>query len=76
MTLGISELVAKIGDDNIQIQNLDTCAISMDYRKGKQTEIRFGTDVKLMPDGTELMGVILWMPRDKVAAVVAGGEGE
>jgi hypothetical protein len=65
-----SELIAAIGDENVAIQNLDHCGITLDYHIKKGTKITFGTEVRLTPEGTEKLGLVLWLPRDAVAAAL------
>ena len=36
MSIGISQLVAEIGDENIKLQNLDTCLTSANYSAKKR----------------------------------------
>jgi hypothetical protein len=69
--LGMVELITAIGDQNIRMQNLDTSAITLDYHHKKGTTITFGTDAALTANGTELMGLVLWVPRDKVQQILA-----
>jgi hypothetical protein len=78
--IGITELLAKVGDDNINIQALDSCLIRADYAHKNWTVISFGTNQPLLHSGTLDMGVIVWMPRDKVEKILreakgGGGEG-
>jgi hypothetical protein len=70
MTLGISELISKIGDDNITFQALDECAITMDYDVKKGTIIKFGTTQPLTVDGTKDIGLVVWLPRDRVKEIL------
>lgn len=68
----VSELILAIGDDNVVLQNLDLCAKSLDYHHKKGTAITFGTEMNIYADkGTEKLGLILWLPRDAVAAAIA-----
>ena len=62
----LSELILAIGDENVQMQPLDACMIAAryDYRSG--TKITFGTPMALTPNGTERMGLIVWLDRDAV----------
>lgn len=67
-----SELIAAVGDDKVGVQFIDTCNISMDWDHKKGTRITFGTDVKLIfNEGTERLGMIVWMDRDAVKAALA-----
>lgn len=66
----ISELIAKVGDDNVKIQALDGCLIKADYSAKSGTKITFGTDAQLLPDGTKEMGIIVWLPREEVKKIL------
>jgi hypothetical protein len=66
----MSELLAKIGDDNFQIQNLDTCGISYDWSAKKGTTIKFGTEVGIDGRGTKKLGMIVWLDRDEVERLI------
>lgn len=68
--VGVVGLVTAIGDAKIRIQNLDDCAFTLDWSAKKGTKITFGTDVALTPNGTELLGLVLWLPRDAVDVVL------
>jgi len=75
MTLKLSELIAKCGDDKIQFQNLDQCAKSLDFHHKKGTTITFGTTMNIhAPNGTEKLGLVVWLDRDKVAEIVAASK--
>lgn len=78
----LSELIASYGDDKVQWQNLDQCASSLDMGK-RGTKITFGTDERLNPSGTERLGLVVWLDRERVQEIVAaskatpqGGEDE
>ena len=67
-----SELIAAVGDDKVGVQFLDQCGIDFNWDHKKGTRITFGTDVKLtFGEGTERMGMIVWMDRDAVKAALA-----
>ena len=66
----MSELILKYGDDNVKFQNLDTSADSLNMGK-KGTKITFGTDQPITLKGTEMLGLVLWFDREKVAAIMA-----
>lgn len=72
MAIGMTELISKIGDENIKFQNLDISAISLNYNHKKGSKITFGTEEPITPDGTERLGLILWLPRDKVKEIIRG----
>lgn len=68
----VSELIVAIGDDNVRLQNLDQCADRLDWSVKRGGRITFGTDQKIIPgEGTEQLGLVLWLDRDAVAAAVA-----
>lgn len=62
----LTELLNEIGDDNIQMQNLDVSADTLDYHHKKGTKITFGTEMTLTPNGTARLGLVLWLDRDQV----------
>ena len=66
-----SELIAAVGDDKVGVQFIDQCNITMDWDHKKGTRITFGTDVALTLEGTERLGMIVWMDRDAVKAALA-----
>lgn len=66
-----SELIATIGDDNVKVQFIDQCGITLDWDHKKGTRITFGTEVALGPNGTDLMGMIVWMDRGAVKDALA-----
>lgn len=66
----MSELIARYGDDNVQFQNLDTCANSLNMGKNG-TRITFGTEQRIGLNGTDQLGLVLWFDRKKVAAIMA-----
>ena len=75
MTLKLSQLIAEYGDDKVQFQNLDQCGISLDYHHKKGTTITFGTDVNIhAPEGTEKLGLVVWLDRKRVAEIVANSK--
>ena len=72
----MSELILAVGDDNVVFQNLLNDAQSIDKTK-HGTKITFYTDAiqaeELMfgDKKTKKMGLVLWLPRDRVEAAVA-----
>jgi len=71
----MSELILAIGDDNVKFQNLDHDAAAIDMTK-KGTKISFYTDAVRAEDflhvtKTHAIGLVLWLPRDKVNAAIA-----
>ncbi len=76
--LTLTQLLGKIGDDNITYQNLDTDFV--EFKDGKRgAKITFATGEKI--DGaramlgagpTQKMGLIIWLDRDHVANVMEG----
>lgn len=74
--LGISELVTRVGDENIRLQNLVADMANVQATK-HGTKVTFYTDPAFLSPNTvafgngEWQGVILWMPRVKVDAILA-----
>lgn len=66
----LSELIAKYGDDKVQFQNLDECAIDLKYDHKKGTRITFGTETAIGLNGTKQLGIVIWMDRDKVKEII------
>ena len=66
----LSELIARYGDDRVQFQNLDQCATSLDMGKNG-TKITFGTEQKIWLNGTEQLGVVIWLDRKIVAGILS-----
>src|SRR3990167_3993472 len=71
VALKLSELLANYGDDKVQFQNLDECAIDLNYSAKKGTKITFGTEQPVTLKGTKKLGLIVWFDRDRVAEIVA-----
>lgn len=75
----MSELILAVGDDNVVFQNLLNDAQSIDKTK-HGTKITFYTDAiqaeELLGGGqTKKLGLVLWLPRDRVDAAVAAERG-
>lgn len=71
-----SELIFAIGDDNVEFQNLDQCAISLDYTTKKGTTITFGTQMSIMgSEGTKKLGLVVWLDREAVQKAIAAEKG-
>lgn len=68
----LSELIAAHGDDKVQFQNLDHCADKLNMN-GTTTKITFGTEQRLNLEGTEKLGLIVWLDRDRVAEIMKQG---
>lgn len=70
--MSITELLLAVGDENVRFQPLDSCAISLDWSAKKGARITFGTDQTITPgEGTQQMGLIVWLDRDLVAKAIA-----
>src|SRR3546814_1501870 len=61
----MSELILAIGDDNVEFQNLDQCAEKLNMNGGA-TRITFATLRNITPQGTDKLGLVLWLDRDAV----------
>jgi hypothetical protein len=70
MALSLTDLIVAVGDD-VQFQNLDNCAKTLDYHHKKGTTITFGTDMNIAGErGTEKLGLVVWLDREKVAEIL------
>lgn len=69
----LSELIAAYGDDVVQFQNLDQCATSLNM-SGKHTKITFGTEQPLTLEGTDKLGLVVWLDRKRVQEIIAANK--
>ena len=67
----LSELIAAVGDDVVQFQNLDQDAYSLNYNAKSGTKISFATSEAITTEGTAKLGLVIWLPRDAVNAAIA-----
>lgn len=65
----LSELIAEYGDDQVQFQNLDQSAETLNMNNGI-TKITFGTEQLITPEGMEKLGLVVWLDRKRVAEIV------
>ena len=65
----LSELIAAYGDDKIEFQNLDDAADKLNMN-GKHTTITFGTPQRLGLNGTEKLGLVVWLDRARVKELI------
>ena len=75
MPLGITELLARIGDDNVRLQNLFEGDVDLTVTK-RGTRISFYTDpANVTPTaalkGQEKIALVLWLPRALVTKAQA-----
>lgn len=64
----LSELIAAYGDDKVQFQNLDQSLINLNMRNGV-SKITFGTEQPVNLDGTDKLGLVVWLDRDRVKEI-------
>lgn len=69
----MSELIAAYGDDKVEFQNLDQCALSLNMNQ-KNTKITFGTNQRLDLNGTERLGLVIWLDRKRVKEITAAAD--
>lgn len=68
---GLVDLLTRIGDEKIALQNLDADIIGAQSRKGGFTELRFGTRCTTpgeVLNGDGRLGLVLWLDRSDVQA--------
>ena len=68
----LSELINKVGDENVEIQNLDSCVSSMNMDAKGNVIATFGTQAKIAMNGFEKLGMVIWMDREAVKQAMAG----
>lgn len=67
--MGIIELLQKIGEDNVRLQPLDQCVTDMKMSRGAN-KYTFESEVPFSLDGTQKMGLVVWLDRDQVNTVL------
>lgn len=65
----LSEIIAEIGDENVSLQVLDLCTVSI-KDEGAVKHVTFGTTEEITPDSTSAVGLIVWVPRDKLNTIL------
>ena len=71
--MNLSELIAKYGDDKVSFQKLDDCVDTMNMTKNG-TRATFVTPERLNLNGFEKLGLIIWLDREQVAAIIASSK--
>lgn len=64
----LSEIIAAYGDDLVAFQNLDHCATNLNMTS-KGTMITFGTPERIGVHGTEKLGLVVWLDRDRIKEI-------
>jgi hypothetical protein len=70
MGMGISELIAMVGDENIRFQNLEEALIEANI-SGDVAKIKFGTEKDkvmnyLHKADRKFVGLVVWLPIEKM----------
>lgn len=68
--MNLSELIARVGDEKVQLQRIDDCVTSIQMTK-HGARASFVTPQTFGLDGFDKMGLIVWLDRDEVAKVIA-----
>jgi hypothetical protein len=76
----MSELILAVGDENVMFQNLLHDVHSI-HKTQHGTKITFYTDAiraeELLNGGkTKMMGLVVWLPRDRVEEISAANKGK
>jgi hypothetical protein len=71
--MGIVELITALGDDNVKLNPLDSCITGMNKRKD-HNEFTFCTDQAFGSKGPKDLGLVLWLPREKVQEIMAAAK--
>lgn len=77
MARKLSELIAAYGDDKVQFQNLDQCAKRLDFNRKSGNTVTFGTTMNIFAEGgTEKLGLVVWLDRERVKEIVSAEPAE
>ena len=68
--MDIAELIKAVGVEKVGVQFLDQCSTKMNWHHKRGADISFSSDVGITPEGTEKLGVIVWMDRAEVRRVI------
>lgn len=72
----LKELIDRVGQENIVVEYITDNLIGAKQRKGGATEIRVLTNQmtcnQIATGDTPKVGVIIWLPKDKYLAALAG----
>ncbi len=74
----LSDLIRAVGDENVEFQNLDDVTTNVQATKGG-VRVTFGTHAICVTDFishafSKKMGLVIWLPRDKVDAATSQTE--
>jgi hypothetical protein len=73
--MNIVELINEVGIPNIGVQFLDQCATDLRWSEKAGTKITFGSDQTLTHEGTDMLGIVVWLPRDATNAALTKARG-
>ena len=74
MTLKLSDLIAAYGDNEVIFQNLDGCADALNWSAKNGSRITFRTSEVVTLEGTNKLGLVVWLDRKRVAEIVAAAK--
>lgn len=66
--IGIIELLSAVGNDNIEMQPLDTAMTDMKAKKEYQL-YTFGSAMTFDLNGTKKLGLVIWLDRDRAKEI-------
>ena len=69
--IGLSELIAEIGNDNLLMQPIDQSLVSMNKRRD-HNELAFATDQDFDLNGTKQFGMVIWIDRAELTRAKDG----
>lgn len=69
--MNLSQLILAVGDENVRFQNLDECATDLNYTAKSGTKITFGTSETISLNGTDKLGLVVWLDRKAVTDAIA-----
>jgi hypothetical protein len=76
--MNIIDLINGVGVDNVKVQFLDIATDTVNWTAKKGTKVTFGTDVaiNLADNKLEMLGVVVWLPREEAMALAKKDRGE
>lgn len=80
--MALTELLSKVGDGNVQFQNLRQCISSIESRKDGSVAVTFHTAPDKINPTDEVMGrpewvgLVVWLPQDRVKQAMDEMEGK
>jgi hypothetical protein len=66
----IIELLKTYGEDKLELQYLDHCTDALNMNKKGITKVTFGTQQPIDLNGTQKLGIVVWLDRESVKKIM------